>query len=160
MKDFEIKQAKKEDVPIILSFIKKLAEYEKLSYQVTATEKDLEQTLFTTNANAETVIGYYKNEPVVFALYFYNYSTFLAKKGLYLEDLFVLPEHRGKGFGKSMLVYLAKLAVKRNCSRFEWSVLDWNEPAIKFYESIGAKLKKEWVLNRLENDDLIKFSKQ
>lgn len=158
MEKFKIKFAKTEDAPVILSFIKKLAEYEKLSGEVSAEIKDIENSLFSENSNAEVIIGYLKKQPVAFAIFFHNYSTFLGKKGLYLEDLFVVPEFRGNGFGKLMLKFLAKLAVERNCGRFEWSVLDWNTPAIEFYKSIGAQLKKEWILNRLSGKELQDFA--
>lgn len=158
MEKFKIKFAKTEDAPVILSFIKKLAEYEKLSGEVSAEIKDIENSLFSENSNAEVIIGYLKKQPVAFAIFFHNYSTFLGKKGLYLEDLFVVPEFRGNGFGKLMLKFLAKLAVERNCGRLEWSVLDWNTPAIEFYKSIGAQLKKEWILNRLSGKELQDFA--
>jgi GNAT superfamily N-acetyltransferase len=154
MKELSIEFAKSEDAHIILEFIKRLAEYEKLSDQVYATEEGLKKSLFAENSNAEALIGYFENKPVTFALFFHNYSTFLGKKGLYLEDLFVLPEYRGRGFGKSMLIYLAKVAVERDCGRLEWSVLDWNTPAMEFYKSIGAELKTEWILNRLSGETL------
>jgi GNAT superfamily N-acetyltransferase len=154
MEELRIEFAKSEDAHIVLEFIKKLAEYEKLSDQVSATKKSLKKSLFAENSNAEALIGYFENKPVTFALFFHNYSTFLGKKGLYLEDLFVLPEFRGRGFGKTMLIYLAKIAVERDCGRFEWSVLDWNTPAIEFYKSIGAELKTEWILNRLSGETL------
>jgi len=160
MSKLEIKFAKVEDTPTILSFIKKLADYEKLSHEVIATEESLRKTLFSSNSNAEVIIGYFEEKPVTFALFFHNYSTFLAKKGLYLEDLFVLPEHRRNGFGKQMLKYLANIALERDCGRFEWSVLDWNAPAIEFYKSIGAELKTEWILTRMTGKSLIEFSKQ
>ena len=154
MDEFNIKLASSADAPIILEFIKKLAEFEKLSHEVTATLEDLNSTLFSKNSNAEAVIGYLNNKPVSFAIFFHNYSTFLGKKGLYLEDLFVLPEIRGKGIGKKMLKYLANIALERDCGRFEWSVLDWNEPAIKFYKNIGADLKKEWIITRITGKSL------
>ncbi len=158
MKDFIVKPAHIDDAPIVLDFIKKLAEYEKLSHEVTATVYDLENSLFSNESTAESVIGYYKDRPVAFAIYFHNYSTFLGKKGLYLEDLFVLTEFRGLGIGKQMLKYLAKIALERDCGRFEWSVLDWNESAIKFYESLGAELKKEWITTRITEKSLAKLA--
>ena len=159
MKDFIIRPAEITQASIILDFIKKLAEYEKLSHEVTATVNDLEKSLFSKESNAESVIGFYKDRPVAFAIYFHNYSTFLGKKGLYLEDLFVLPEFRGKGIGKEMLKYLAKIALERDCGRFEWSVLDWNESAIKFYESLGAELKNEWIITRITGKPLFELGK-
>lgn len=159
MPNLIIKRALKDDVPLLLDFIKKLAEFEKLSHEVTATEDKLRSTLFSENSNVEAIIGYHDNKPITFALYFYNYSTFLAKKGLHLEDLFVLPEFRGNGVGKQMLKYLAKLAINKNCGRFEWAVLDWNETAIQFYKSIGAELKKEWIVTRISGNNLINLAK-
>jgi GNAT superfamily N-acetyltransferase len=158
MQKLQIEFATSDNTNIVLEFIKKLAEYEKLSDQVSATEDDLNKTLFAENSNAEALIGYFDNQPVAFALFFHNYSTFLGKKGLYLEDLFVLPEFRGRGFGKSLLKFLAKLAIERDCGRLEWSVLDWNTPALDFYKSIGAELKTEWILNRLSGETLNSFA--
>ena len=159
MTNFEIKSAKIDETGVILEFIRKLAEYEKLLHEVTATEEDLKKTLFSDRSNAEAVIGYLDNKPVALAIFFHNYSTFLGKKGLYLEDLYVLPEYRNNGIGKKMLKYLAKLAIERDCGRFEWSVLDWNEPAIQFYESIGAEFKKEWLITRVSGDSLKELAK-
>jgi GNAT superfamily N-acetyltransferase len=153
MKNIKIKNAEIEDCDIILQFIKNLAEYENLSHEVTATKESLEISLFK-NRDAEALIAYYKDLPVGFAIYFHNFSTFLGKKGLYLEDLFVLPEYRGKGIGKQMLKHLSKLALERDCGRFEWAVLDWNDPALKFYEKLGADFKKEWIITRLTGDPL------
>lgn len=158
--DFNIRRAEKEDVPLVLDFINKLAEYERLSHEVVATEGELEKYLFGEEKVAEVVIGYYHDDPVGFALYFYNFSTFLGKPGIYLEDLFVLEEQRGKGFGKALLTYLAKLAVEKGCGRLEWAVLDWNEPSIEFYKSLGAKMMDEWIVNRLTGDTLLKLSEQ
>lgn len=158
--DFSIRKADKGDVTLVLDFIKKLAEYERLSHEVVATEKELERYLFGEEKVAEVVIGYHKENPVGFALYFYNFSTFLGKPGIYLEDLFVLEEQRGKGFGKALLAYLAKLAVEKDCGRLEWAVLDWNEPAIEFYKSLGARLMNEWIVNRVAGDTLLKLSQQ
>jgi GNAT superfamily N-acetyltransferase len=153
--NLNIRSATPEDVPVILDFIKALAEYEKLSHEVVATEESLRTTLFGTKAVAEVVIGYAENDvPAGFALFFHNYSTFLAKPGIYLEDLFVKPEFRGKGYGKSLLIYLARLAEERNCGRLEWSVLDWNTPAIDFYKSLGAKPMDEWTMFRVTGEAL------
>lgn len=149
-----IQQASVKDVPLILSFIKKIAEYEKLSHEVVATEEILKESLFGESSSAEVVIYYLEEQPVAFAVYFHNFSTFTGRSGLYLEDLFVLPEYRGKGIGKQLLVYLAKLAKKRNCARFEWSVLDWNEPAINFYKNLGAIAMDEWTVYRLTGEVL------
>ncbi|MBW1895039.1 MAG: GNAT family N-acetyltransferase [Deltaproteobacteria bacterium] len=158
--DFKIRKASFADVSLILSFIKELAEYEKLSHEVVATEEALKETLFGKHPSAEVVHGYYRNVPVAFAVFFHNYSTFLGKPGLYLEDLFVKPEMRGKGFGKVMLSYLAHLARERGCGRFEWWVLDWNEPAIKFYNSIGAKPMDEWTVQRVDGESLDRLASQ
>lgn len=160
MDDFMIRKAERGDVALVLDFIKKLAEYERLSHEVVATEKELEKYLFGEEKVAEVVIGYHQENPVGFALYFYNFSTFLGKPGIYLEDLFVLEEQRGKGFGKALLAYLAKLAIEKDCGRLEWAVLDWNEPSIEFYKSLGARLMNEWIVNRLTGDTLLKLSQQ
>jgi len=152
--EFKIKPASIEDVPLILSFIKELAEYEKLSHEVIATETILKETLFGDNVHAEVVIGYLNSEPVSFALYFHNYSTFLGLPGIYLEDLFVKPEARGMGIGQKMLAYLAHLAKSRKCGRLEWRVLDWNETAIRFYKRIGAKPLNDWIVYRLTGEAL------
>jgi len=145
-----IRQAEKKDIPLLLSFIKKIAEYEKLSHEVAATEEILHASLFGGKPAAEVIFGYIQNEPAAYAVYFYNFSTFTGKKGLYLEDLFVLPEMRGKGTGKKMLLHLIDKAVHENCGRMEWAVLDWNEPAINFYKSLGAKPLDEWTLFRMD----------
>ena len=160
MPDFEIKPTTIDDVPLILSFIQKLADYEKLSHEVVATEASLRAVLFGERRYAETIIAYEQNQPVGFALFFHNFSTFLGKPGIYLEDLFVDPEQRGKGFGKALLVYLAKLAQERNCGRFEWSVLDWNESSIKFYEALGAVPLQEWTMYRLTGEALEKLANE
>lgn len=157
---FLIRKAEKEDVSIVLDFIKKLAEYEKLSHEVVATEKNLDKYLFGKEKVAEVVIGYYQEKPVAFALYIYNFSTFLARPGIYLEDLFVLEEYRGKGFGKVLLTYLAKIATEKNCGRLEWAVLDWNEPSIEFYKSLGARFMNEWIINRMTGEALVGLAAQ
>ena len=157
-KYFEIRPATEGDSQLILSFIKKLAVYEKLAHKVTATEEILRETLFGERRYAEVIIGYHRGEPVGFALFFHNYSTFLGKPGVYLEDLFIDEEHRGKGFGKAMLVYLARLTKERNCGRLEWAVLNWNEPAINFYKSLGAAPMDEWMVFRLTGEALDKLA--
>ena len=146
------------DVPIILGFIRDLAAYEKLSHEASATEEALRRTLFGEPPAAHVVIAEMDGHPAGFALYFFNYSTFLARPGLYLEDLFVKPEVRGRGAGKALLLHLAKLANVRGCGRMEWSVLDWNEPAIKFYESLGARRMKEWQICRLTGPTLAQYA--
>lgn len=149
-----IRAATVNDVPQILRFIQALADYEKLSHQVVATEDKLRNTLFGDRPGAEVLIAEWNGEAAGFALFFSNYSTFLAKPGIYLEDLFVLPSMRGKGIGKALLIQLAKLCVDRDCGRLEWSVLDWNQPAIDFYLSLGAKPMDEWTVYRVTGDAL------
>ena len=149
-----IKPASKKDVPLILGFIRELAEYEKLLHEVEATEELLTETLFGDNAHAEVVIAYLDEQPVGFALFFHNFSTFLGRPGIYLEDLFVSPTVRGKGIGKMILSYLAKLAIERKCGRLEWWVLDWNEEAIGFYKRLGAQPMDEWTVQRLTGSAL------
>jgi len=153
-----IERATERDVPLILRLIKELAEYERMSDEVIASEDGLRRTLFGPHPSAEVVVGYAGDEPAGFALFFHNYSTFLGKPGLYLEDLFVVPKFRGRGYGKALLVHLAKLAVERDCGRFEWSVLDWNEPAIGFYEALGAKRLLDWQICRLDAAALQRLS--
>ncbi|MCB9014026.1 MAG: GNAT family N-acetyltransferase [Bacteroidales bacterium] len=155
---FAIRKAEKKDIILILDFIKALAKYEKMSELVSAVPSDIEKYIFSEDAVAHVVIGEYEGMPVGFALYFYNFSTFLGKPGIYLEDLFVHEEMRGRGFGKELLKYLARLAVEKNCGRLEWCVLDWNTPSIKFYKSLGAEIKKEWLLNRLSGESLIRLA--
>lgn len=151
---FKIKPATEKDVPLIFSFIKELAEYEKLLNEVVATEEILRETLFGKRAYAEVVIGYLNHKPVSFALFFHNFSSFLGRPGIYLEDLYVSPEARSKGIGQKMLAYLAQLAKHRNCGRLEWWVLDWNTPAINFYKRIGAKAMDEWTVYRVTGQAL------
>ena len=153
-----IERATERDVPVILRMIGALAEYEKLSHEVTATEDGLRATLFGARPAADVIIAYAGETPAGFALFFPNYSTFLGKPGLYLEDLFVLPEWRGHGFGLGLMRHLAKIAVERGCGRFEWSVLDWNAPAIGFYNSLGAKLMDGWSIVRVTGDALVKLA--
>ncbi len=157
---FRIRKAEKKDVPEVLDFIRRLAEYEKLTHEVVATEENLELYLFGEEKAAEVVIGYYEDLPVGFALYFHSFSTFLAKPGIYLEDLFVLEAQRGKGFGKALLSYLASVAVEKGCGRLEWAVLDWNEPSIKFYKSLGTNMLDDWIVNRLSGDTLTTLAGQ
>ena len=143
-----------EDVPLILEFIRHLAEYERLAHEVSATEEGLRKTLFGERKVAEVVFALLDGKEVAFALFFHNYSTFLAKPGLYLEDLFVLPEYRGQGVGKAMLRHLAGVALERGCGRFEWWVLDWNEPSIEFYRRQGAVAMDEWTVFRVTGEAL------
>lgn len=156
--ELKIINAEKKDAATVLYFIKQLADYEKLSHEVSATVEQIEETLFGLNPKAECVIGYYENKPVGFAIFFHNYSTFLAKPGIYLEDLFVLPEMRGKGFGKKLLQHLAQVAVERNCGRLEWWVLNWNKPAIDFYKSLDAVPMDEWTVFRVTGNSLNKLA--
>lgn len=151
---FVIREAGEGDIPTVLDFIRKLAVYEKLEHEVTATEEYLRRYLFGQEKVAEVVIGFLHGAPVGFALYFYSFSTFLARPGIYLEDLYVLEEHRGRGFGKTLLAFLAKKAVSEGCGRLEWAVLDWNEPAIDFYKSLGSRTMDEWIINRLTGEPL------
>lgn len=153
-----IKKADVNDTSTIVMFIKYLAEYEKLTHQVSVTEELLKQTLFRSNTNAFVLIASYNNKPVGFALYFFNFSTFIGKPGLYLEDLFVLPEMRAKGIGKLLLIELAKIAKENNCGRFEWSVLDWNTPAINFYKKLGAMPMEEWTIFRMDEEKFTKLA--
>ncbi|HWT27772.1 MAG TPA: GNAT family N-acetyltransferase [Mobilitalea sp.] len=155
--DFILRFAKREDAALILNFIRELAAYEQMEDQVTATEASLIETIFN-QKKAEVIIGEYQQKPVAFALFFHNYSTFLGKPGIYLEDLFVKPEMRGKGFGKTILSYLANLALERNCGRLEWSCLDWNEPSIKFYKQMGSIPMDEWTVYRVSGDALENLS--
>lgn len=155
-----IRPASAADVPQILAFIRGLADYEKLLHEVEATEERLRATLFPANARpaAECVLAFADNLPAGFALYFTTYSTFLAKPGLYLEDLFVKPELRGRGIGKALILHLAKLANARGYGRFEWTVLDWNQPAIDFYEKLGARRLHEWKICRLTGAALEQYA--
>lgn len=152
--NIKIIKAEEKDIPLILSFIKEIAEYEKLSDEVIATEESLRQSLFRNNPNAEVIFAYFDNIPIAYAVYFYNFSTFLGKKGLYLEDIFVKPEFRSNGIGKKLFLYLVELAVKNNCGRFEWAVLNWNESAIQFYKKFGAEPLTEWTTFRLTENKM------
>jgi GNAT superfamily N-acetyltransferase len=152
--EIEISQAGPEDCADILKFIKYLAVYEKLEHEVVATTEVLRENLFGRRRTAEVLFASIGGRRVGIAIFFHNFSTFLGKPGIYLEDLFVLPEARGKGAGKALLVHLAKLAVERDCGRLEWSVLDWNTPAIDFYKSLGAVAMDEWTVYRLTGEGL------
>ena len=155
--DFTIRYARQEDVPIILDFIKRLAEYEKLSHEVVATEEVLMDSLFL-KRQAEVVIGELRGKPVAFALFFHNFSTFLGKANLYLEDLFVDESCRGLGLGKLMFSCLANIAVDRGCERLDWWCLDWNESSIAFYKSMGAEPMSDWTVYRVDGDRLRKLA--
>jgi GNAT superfamily N-acetyltransferase len=156
--DFLIRRSTVDDCALILGFIKELAEYEKLSHEVVATVETLEDSLFGEKSYAEVLIAEYQQKPVGYALYFHNFSTFTGRPGIYLEDIYVQPAMRGKGFGKSLLSYIAKVAVDMNCTRVEWSVLDWNEPSIQFYRSIGAAPMDGWTVQRLDGEELSSFA--
>ncbi len=156
--ELRIERATEKDVPLILRLITGLAEYEKLAHEMTATEDGLRDTLFGARPAADVIIAYAGDTPAGFALFFANFSTFLGKPGLYLEDLFVLPEWRGRGLGLALMKHLAGIAVARGCGRFEWSVLDWNAPAIGFYEGLGAKLMDGWSIVRVTGDALTKLA--
>jgi GNAT superfamily N-acetyltransferase len=157
--DVRIVPAAAQDVPVILELITELAEYERLADDVEATEAGLRESLFGSVPRAEAVIAKVGGESVGFALWFHNYSTFLARPGLYLEDLFVRSQWRGRGVGRALLRHLAGIAVERGCGRMEWSVLDWNEQAVGFYRSIGARGMDEWTVNRLAGDALHRLAK-
>ncbi len=154
MPELEIRSATEDDVPLILSLIKELAEYERLSHEVVATEESLRRWLFGERRVAEVLIGNHEGAPAGFALFFQSFSTFLAKPGIYLEDLYVKPELRGAGIGRALLVHLARIARERGCGRLEWSVLDWNEPAIGFYKRIGASPLSGWTVYRVAGEAL------
>ena len=158
--DLLIRPATIEDCELILSFIRELADYEKLLHEVVADVSALQKTLFGDKPYAEVVIADYQAQPVGFALFFHNYSTFLGQPGLYLEDLFVRPAMRGRGFGKSLLAHVASVAVSRNCGRLEWSVLDWNQPAKDFYQSLGAEPMEDWTVNRISGQTLADLAGQ
>ena len=142
------------DMPIILELIRALATYERAPNEVTATESGLREVLFGKKPDAEVLLAFERDRPVGFAIFFHNFSTWLGRPGLYLEDLFVRPEDRGKGYGRALLVHLAKIARDRSCGRMEWAVLDWNEPAIEFYRKLGAMPMDEWTVFRLTRDGI------
>ncbi len=154
MSNIVIRQATVDDSGLILDMIRELAVYEKLEHEVVATQSDIERSLFQADATASAVICTMDDRPIGYAIYFYNYSTWLGKNGLYLEDLYVSPEYRKHGAGKALLKHLAQIAVSNNCERFEWSVLDWNELAIDFYQSLGARPMDGWVVYRLSGEAL------
>jgi GNAT superfamily N-acetyltransferase len=156
--DFEIRPARLEDVPVILELIRELATYERAPNEVTATEEQLVEVLFGERPSAEVLLALEGKSPVGFAVFFYNFSTWLGRPGLYLEDLFVKPEKRGTGYGRALLVDLAKIARDRGCGRMEWAVLDWNEPAIKFYRALGAKPMDEWTVFRLTGEGIARLA--
>src|SRR5213082_38924 len=156
--NFEIRPACVEDVPLILELIRDLATYERAPKEVTATEEQLVAVLFGEKPVAEVLLAFEGKSAVGFAVFFHNFSTWLGRPGLYLEDLFVKPENRGKGYGRALLIELAKIARERDCGRMEWAVLDWNEPAIKFYRALGAKPMEEWTVFRLTRDEIARLA--
>ena len=156
--ELTLTMATEQDLPQILGFIKALAEYERLADAVVATEEGLRRSLFGPRPYAECVIARLNGEPAGFALFFHNFSTFLAQPGIYLEDLFVNPEFRGRGVGRALLRHLARLTRERNCGRLEWSVLDWNAPSVRFYRSLGAVPMEEWTTYRVAGEALERMS--
>ena len=159
-RNFKIRDATVADIPIILQLIRDLATYERAPEEVIATEEQLVDVLFGKRPAAEVLLAFEGKSPVGFALFFHNFSTWLGRPGLYLEDLFVKPEKRGKGYGRALLVELAKIAMERGCGRMEWAVLDWNQPAIEFYRTLGAKPMDEWTVFRLTRDGIEKLAKE
>jgi GNAT superfamily N-acetyltransferase len=155
--EFSIRPALVADVPLILDFIRQLAEYEKLAHMVVADEALLREQLFGPRAHVEVLLAFEGDAPAGFAVFFHNFSTFLGRKGIWLEDLFVLPEMRGRGYGKRLLLKLAGIAAERGCGRFEWAVLDWNQPSIDFYKSLGAVPLDDWTIFRMTGDALRKL---
>ena len=160
MPPFTIHSATRADAPAIHALVRELAVYEKLEHVMVSTPADFERELFDEGAVIECIVAKAGEQAVGFALFFHNFSTFLGRRGLYLEDLYVKPECRGKGYGKALLVRLAQIAVKRNCGRFEWSVLDWNTPSIQFYEAMGAKVLPDWKIVRVMGEDLVQLAKK
>lgn len=158
MGEIKIRDAVSSDAKTIFQFIVELAEYERAKNEVVATETSIRASIFGSDSTVNAIICEIDGQPIGFAVYFFNYSTWLGKNGLYLEDLYVSPQFRGKSAGKALLKQLARIAVARDCGRFEWSVLDWNQSAIDFYESIGAKPQSEWIGYRLEGEGLMSFA--
>ena len=152
--NFEIRQAVEKDIPLVLHFIQELAEYEKLSDIVVADEKVLRESMFGEDSNTKALLAFYEGEPAGFAVYFFNFSSFVGRMGLYLEDLYVNPNMRGKGFGKALLKRLAQIAIEKKCRRMEWVVLDWNVPAIEFYVQLGAEALGDWTTFRLNEKEI------
>lgn len=159
-KSHSIRIATIDDAPMIASLIRELAEYEKLPHEANSSADDIRRHLFGPRPYAEALIAEVDGEPVGFALFFHNFSTFKGRPGLYLEDLFVRPSHRGAGIGKALLARLASIAVERDCGRFEWAVLDWNEPAIGFYRSLGARPMDEWTIYRVDDEALARLAER
>ena len=153
-----IRPVREDEVELVLQFVRELAEYERLAHEVTATAPDLRAALFGPRPYVEAVLGCIDGQPRGFALFFHNFSTFLGKPGLYLEDLYVQPAARGRGLGSHMLAWLARLALERGCRRFEWSVLDWNEPALRVYRGLGARAADDWTLHRVTGEALLQLA--
>ncbi len=153
-----IRTATAEDAELIFALIIELAIYEKAEHEVLTTAEEIRESIFGSNSKTSALVAEVDNKPVAYAVYFYNYSTWLGKNGIYLEDIYVSPEYRQQGIGKALLQSVAKLAVTENCGRVEWAVLDWNTPAIEFYESLGAKPQDEWTVYRLSGDELKNFA--
>jgi GNAT superfamily N-acetyltransferase len=160
VKHLSIRQAVANDAALILHFVRELAIYEKAEHEVLATEQTIVETIFSDDSHVNALICEQDGQPLGMAIYFYNYSTWLAKPGLYLEDLYVSLEHRGKGAGKLLLKKMAQISLQKGCGRFEWSCLDWNKPSRDFYQSIGAKSQDEWVGYRMSGQTLIDFAEQ
>ncbi|MCK5050164.1 MAG: GNAT family N-acetyltransferase [Candidatus Cloacimonetes bacterium] len=160
MSKIQIREATVEDSSLILNFVKELAKFERAASEVSTTVEDIQRSIFSANSTVHALICSINNKPIGFVVYFYNYSTWLGKNGLFLEDIYITPKYRGRGAGKILLKHLAKIAVSKGCGRFELSVLDWNKPAIKFYESIGAKPLSEWIVYRLNGEALRDFANE
>lgn len=156
--ELKIRDAVATDLPVILQLIRDLAAYERAPDEVVATDESLGEVLFGSEPSAKVILAFDGDEPVGFAVYFFNFSTWLGRPGLYLEDLFVKPETRGRGYGRALLVRLAQIAHERNCGRMEWAVLNWNEPAIQFYKKLGAAPNEEWTVYRLRSDGIAKLA--
>jgi GNAT superfamily N-acetyltransferase len=154
----EIRPATPDDIPLVLSFVKQLADYEKLSHMVVATEAGLREALFGERPGAEVLLAFAGADAVGFAVYFHNFSTFLGRRGLWLEDIFVQPDRRGHGYGKALLLHVARIAQERGCGRFEWAALDWNTPAWDFYRSLGAAPLEDWTMFRVTGAALEKLA--
>ena len=154
-----IRAATANDIPLILEFIRELAEYEKAPEQAVASAEDLRRDGFTGSPKFRVLIAEWDGEPAAFALFFYHYSTWTGRPTLFLEDLFVRPRFRGQGIGKALLLRLAKTAVEEGCARFEWQVLDWNTPSLEFYQSLGAKVMKEWLTMRVSGEELVRLAR-
>ncbi len=157
---FSIRTATVEDIPLVLRFVKDLAHYEKLPHEVTATEELLRRNLFSERKTAEVLLASEGEHYVGFAVFFHNFSTFVGQPGIYLEDVFVRPEFRGRGYGKALMIYVARLAKERHCGRFEWSVLDWNTPSLDFYRSLGAVAMDQWTVQRMTADAIESLAAQ